>query len=272
MTSSIINLNNLNSLSAINQIDVAKAFGAIGSNISESFWGEPGNPYLGSSNENVKKYQVIEVTEDILALSVTWQRLRASCINIINRPTNLTDKILFNEMIQEDRDRANIIRDYFSKKLMMISLRGQPLSNFRKDLNTFIHGSTKIVKEEMMPLIYRLPEFYDNDIEHDEMFKDLNRQFENTHGSVLWQDTKTLFPVNKFLIKAKGKKFIEYWLKDSDDKGYRIEILCENKLNHLWEYFFKQESITIVGTYKYSEHDAINYYQVNNWQIDFSET
>jgi len=221
------------------------------------------------SNGNVKKYEVVETTEDILALSVTWHRLRLSGINTIERPTTLTDNILFGVINQEDRNRADIIRDYFSKKIVMITLRGQNLSSFRKDLNTFIHGDCKVVKEELMPLIYRLPEFYDNDIQHDEMFRDFNKHFEDT--SKLWRGTKTLKPVRKFFINLKTKKFLEYWLKDENDRGYRIEIPFENKLNHLWEHFFKQETIPILGAYRYSEHDGINYYQIKDWEIDFTK-
>ena len=224
-----------------------------------------------NSNSNVKKYEVFETTEDILALSVTWHRLRLPGNHIINtiRPTTLTDNILFTEINQEDRNRADIIRDYFSKKIVMITLRGQNLSSFRKDLNTFIHGNCKVVKEELMPLIYRLPEFYDNDIQHDEMFRDFNKHFEDTVK--LWRGTKTLKPVRKFFINLKTKKFLEYWLKDENDRGYRIEIPFENKLNHLWEHFFKQETIPILGAYRYSEHDGITYYQIKDWEIDFTK-
>ena len=222
-----------------------------------------------STNGNVKKYEVVETTEDILALSVTWHRLRLSGINTIERPTTLTDNILFGEINQEDRDRANTIRDYFSKKIVMITLRGQNLSSFRKELNTFIHGDCKVFKEELLPLVYRLPEFYDNDIQHDEMFRDFNKHFEDT--SKLWRGTKTLKPVRKFFINLKTKKFLEYWLKDENNRGYRIEIPFENKLNHLWEHFFKQETIPILGAYRYSEHDGITYYQIKDWEIDFTK-
>ncbi|MEI6597979.1 MAG: hypothetical protein WCL22_02950, partial [bacterium] len=99
-----------------------------------------------SNTQHVKKYEVFETTEDILALSVTWHRLRplishgiSNIINPSNRPTKLTDSILFKELIQEDREKADVIRDYYSKKLMMFTLKGQKFSNYRKDLNTFIH-------------------------------------------------------------------------------------------------------------------------------------
>ena len=137
------------------------------------------------NTDNVKKYEVFETTEDVLALSVTWHRLRPQLshnINIISnpssRPTKLTDTILFREMIQEDRDKADVIRDYYSKKLMVITLRDQRISKFRKDLSTFIHGDSKVVKEELMPIIYRLPEFYEYDTEFDIMVRDLNKRFE----------------------------------------------------------------------------------------------
>jgi len=226
-----------------------------------------------NSNGNVKKYEVFETSEDILALSVTWHRLRQSGNHIVNtiRPTTLTDNILFTQINQEDRNRADIIRDYYSKKLMVMTLRGQRISKFRKDLNTFIHGDCKIVKEEMMPLIFRLPEFYDYDIQLQEMFRDLNKQFEGIEDQA-YRGKKILKPMKKFVVKLRTNKFSEYWLKDDDNKAYKIEIPIENKLNHLWEHFFEQESIPLQGHFRYMERDGINYFHLKNWEIDFTKT
>jgi hypothetical protein len=230
-----------------------------------------------NSNGNVKKYEVFETSEDILALSVTWHRLRLPGNHIINttRPTTLTDNILFTEINHEDRNRADIIRDYYSKKLIVMTLRGQRISKFRKDLNTFIHGDCKIVKEEMMPLIFRLPEFYDYDIQLQEMFRDLNKQFEDTEDQAYgaaYGGKKILKPMKKFVVKLRTNKFSEYWLKDDDNKAYKIEIPIENKLNHLWEHFFEQESIPLQGHFRYMERDGINYFHLKNWEIDFTKT
>jgi hypothetical protein len=229
-------------------------------------------------NKNVKKYEVFETTEDILALSVTWHRLRplishniSNIMNPSNRPTKLTDEILFKEMIQEDRDKANVIRDYYSKKLMVITLREQRISKFRKDLSTFIHGDSKVVREELMPIIYRLPEFYEYDIEFDEMVRELNTRFEFPEHTTAWSGTKTLTPVKKFVVKHKTNKFSEYWLKDDDNKLCKIEIPIDNKLNHLWEHFFEQDSVPLEGLYKHMERDGISYFHLKNWEIDFTK-
>jgi hypothetical protein len=154
---------------------------------------------------------------------------------------------------------------------MVITLREQRISKFRKDLNTFIHGDCKIVKEEMMPLIFRLPEFYDYDIQLQEMLRDLNKQFEDTEDQA-YGGKKILKPMKKFVVKLRTNKFSEYWLKDDDNKAYKIEIPIENKLNHLWEHFFEQESIPLQGHFRYMERDGINYFHLKNWEIDFTKT
>jgi len=228
-----------------------------------------------SNTPYAKKYEVFETTEDILALSVTWQRLRP-LINASNspniRPTKLTDSILFKKIIQEDRDKAERIRDYYSKKLMVITLREQRISKFRKDLSTFVHGDSKVVKEELMPIIYRLPEFYDYDIEFDKMVRELNTRFEFPENTSAWSGTKTLKPIKKFVVKHRINKFSEYWLKDDDNKLCKIEIPIDNKLNHLWEHFFEQDSVPLVGLYKHMERDGISYFHLKNWEIDFTKT
>jgi len=225
-----------------------------------------------SNTQHVKKYEVFETTEDILALSVTWHRLRplishgiSNIVNPSNRPTKLTDAVLFKEMIQEDRDKANVIRDYYSKKLMMINLRGQRISNYRKDLSAFIHGDCKVVKEEMMPLIYRLPEFYDYDISTDEMFRGLDTRFEDSR--IASETIKTVSPVNKFVVKRKSGKYNEYWLRDEQNRPCRIEIDSSNQLMHLWEYFFEKNSLSLDCISKFEERDNIAFYKIIKWTI-----
>ena len=223
-------------------------------------------------NPNVKKYEVFETSEDILALSVTWHRLRplishgiSNIMNPSDRPTKLTDSILFKEMISEDREKANVIRDYYSKKLMMINLRGQRISNYRKDLSAFIHGDCKVVKEEMMPLIYRLPEFYEYDIGTDEMFRGLDTRFEDSR--IASETIKTLSPVKKFVVKRKSGKYNEYWLRDEQNRPCRIEIDSSNQLMHLWEYFFEKNSLSLDCISKFEERDNIAFYKVIKWTI-----
>jgi len=268
----------LGNIQPVNPITIGTLKGATanlnsGMNSSDIDW----DWNLFNSTDNVKKYEVFETTEDILALSVTWHRLRPlvshGINNIINpgdRPTKLTDEILFKQMTQEDRERANVIRDYYSKKIMMFALRGQHLTKFRKDLSTFVHGDSQVVKEEMMPLVYRLPEFYDYDIELEEMFRDLNTTFQGSR--IASAKILSLTPIKKFTVKRKSRKFVEYWLKDENNIAYKIEIDTSNELLHLWDHFFEKKSVTLDSISKFTERDGIGYNKLFKWSItDFSK-
>jgi hypothetical protein len=217
----------------------------------------------------VKKYEVFESPEDLLILSVVWHKMRKAGNQVIPRPMNLTDNILFENIESSDRECAKEIRDYYSKKFMVFTLKEQKLTAFRKDLNSFIHSDGLIFKETMMPLVYRLPEFYEYDIGFDDMvmMNDLDKQFQPTDN---FSKTVKLNPLTKLIVKKRAGKFTEYWLKDDSKKMYKIEIPLDNKLARLWEHFFEQTEVPIHGYYKYSRKDNIDYYHIKNWEIDFT--
>ena len=83
---------------------------------------------------------------------------------------------MFDQVIADDRTRATEIRNYYSKKIMMMLLKQRQLSVYREDLRTFINTNGQIFKKDMMPLVYKLPEFYDYDNLVDELFADLNKK------------------------------------------------------------------------------------------------
>ena len=106
------------------------------------------NDWLSLDGRNispqVKKYEVFESPEDVLVLSVTWKRLRDEDRHIAGK---LLDSELFAHIKQEDRDKANVIRDYYSKKVMMWKLKGDgKLTSYRNDMNNFVHSNGLVVK------------------------------------------------------------------------------------------------------------------------------
>lgn len=213
---------------------------------------------------NSKRYENFEIKEDLLALSVAWHRIRKD--PDAPRPSSLTDNILFESVTPDDKIKANEIRDYYSKKIMLIVLRDEPLSKFRKDLNTFVHGPSRIFKEETMPLVYRLPEFYEHDNSLDEMFKKLNTKFESK--SAIWQ-VQPLTPIKKFAVNRKIRKYTEYWLKDDLNRSYTLTVNNDNELKHIWDYLFEQETIKMDAVSVFLKRDNISFFKIRKWKIVF---
>jgi hypothetical protein len=225
-----------------------------------------------STHPTVKRYEVFESPEDVLALSVAWKRLRDNDKHIVGK---LLDSELFNHIKQEDRNKANEIRDYYSKKVMMWKLKGDgKLTPYRDDMNNFVHGNGLVVKENMFGLIYYLPIFYEYDLNLDNVrsqvkqnqnFKKLDK--ENKPRALII--TEDLIPISKIEKKNKRGMSTQYWFKDTSmDAGVMLSVAKGNNLEHLWEYMFDNEKVLkIKGRYIRRYIDDFEYYSVDNWEL-----
>jgi hypothetical protein len=223
------------------------------------------------NNPNVKKYQIVESTVDILELSVTWHRLRQESSTKQIQFTTLLDKELYDKVSSHDVQIAAKIRDYYSKKLMVATLREQSFSQYRTDLSTFVHSDGKLFKEEMLPLVYKLPEFYFYDIEMDEVFatvdKSISVEFEKQIANVT---TKTLKKLHSTVLNKKTSKRTEYWFTDSKNHVCRLTVESSNPLKHIWDHLFDTRTeFSIHGSYYVLARDDLHYYNIRNWTFDF---
>lgn len=208
-------------------------------------------------NPHIKKYQVMEIEEDLLALSATWYRLREATKQ--GHPhagiSKLTDMELFKRVSEEDMKLAASIRDYYSKKIMMWKLKGQTLTRFREDLNNFIHGDGKIFKEEMCPLVYRLPEFYMYDIEFDKLANEHNKIVKERGFGL---QSKTLNLQETFLVGKRHSKRKEYWFSDQNDNLVTLSLMHDNPLLSLLDIASKSP-LTITAKFNIRDRDNVQY-------------
>lgn len=232
------------------------------------------NDFWLAEQSNVKKYQIFDSTEDLIVLATTWHRIRKE--NAVNTSpqtlyiTSIIDNALFSAITQEDRNLALVIRDYYSKKIMVQTLREQPLSPYRTDLLELINSDGKKFKEEMQPLAYKLPEFYEYDLVMDELFSKVDSHIADDESKIIpWQTTKTLRPLKATQLNKKTSKQTEYWLVDENNKVNRIKIDTSNTLKHMWDRAFEKEpSMKISGTYRLGKRDNVQFYNVQKWTID----
>ena len=222
---------------------------------------------------NVKRYEIYEFSEDVLALSVTWKRLRdASQSPKLIPITRLTDNELFIKITSDDNLMAEKIADYYSKKIMMLKLSdSSELSSYRKDLNEFIHSDRKKVVDKMFGLAYYLPSFYEYDNDLDSIRNDLvikqdwSKKHIQQHGK---QQSLVLTPMKRLHRKTNKLNNYQYWLKTTDGTGVVISLEPKNTLLKIWEHFFnKNEQIVISGTTFCKTLDGFEYLSIKNWEI-----
>lgn len=215
-------------------------------------------------NWTPKKPETNISSEDLLVLSAAWYRSRTN-----NGPnfSSLTDTELSEYVNEEDRKQADVIRDHFSKKIMMWALKGTTLTNFRTDLSAFIHSSGNIFTNETLPLVFRLPEFYEYDMAFAQMKASFSPVIET--GKYAKVPQLKLYPIKNLNRKLKSGYKHEYWLRNQEGHAHLILIDHHNILKSMWDREFKKEHIFVTAPMTCKlEQDDLSYFKLSKWSID----
>lgn len=218
-----------------------------------------------TQHELVRKYEVYESTEDLLALSCAWYRLRQDA-KVTNKSVaigKLINKQLFDTVNDTDRLHASSIRDYYSKKIMVWKLKNQPLTPYREDLNTFIHSDGLKFVEKTFGLAYRLPEFYAYDTVLDSIFYDRNKELQK---ELRLPESKKLQYIGKTLIDRRSMKRDEYWFSDENNNVSVVLLGRDNPLLAVWEQVIKSP-VTMHGIFYQKKKDDKAYYQLEKYNL-----
>lgn len=216
---------------------------------------------LFADNKHVKKYEIVETSEDILAVSVCYHRKRKE-IQGYHLPKLLTQE-LFESVNEEDRTKASVIRDYFSKKIMVWKLKNIQLSRFRDELNTFIHGDSKKFKEDYCKIAYVLPSFYEYDTYLENLFHEHNRVLPKSNLKY-FQGIKKLTYIGKSNRDRKIQKAAEYWYTDENDNIVNLTFSKDNPLLPLLESF---NELHMDGVFFRKTQDDVEYYQLTKYKL-----
>jgi hypothetical protein len=200
-------------------------------------------------------------SEDLIALSVAWYRLRKNSQAAFLGIDNLTSTILAKEVTQDDRVVADQIRKYYSQKLMMIKLTKNSISKFREDLNVFIHSTSPTTDDKMLPLAYRLPEFYDYDTAFDLFKQEFNTKV--TDHVYSYRTTQLTF-LKSFTVGKSTNKRKEFWFSDTYKNLVNFNLLNNNPLISLLEKQF-HSPINLNGKYLVRTRDNLEYVVVDKY-------
>ncbi len=213
----------------------------------------------------IKKYEVYEVPTDLLAVSVTWKRLREDGAST-GRIGSLLDRDLIQAVTSDDHRHAAAIRDHYSKKILMWKLKGDRMSAYREDLNSFVHSDGMKFQENMLGLAYHLPSFYEYDTQLDEV----RLQVVSTKvPTKALRDSRTLKPLKRIVFKNKRMSNVQYWLQDSEtDTAAMIQIDTKNPLEHLWNRIFESSTtLDVSGNFNLKTRDNFEYASINQWKL-----
>ena len=177
---------------------------------------------------------------------------------------------------KRDVKKAGQIRDYFSKKFLMLQLAGEHLSQYRRELLKMLTRNNNNFSDDETGMIMSLPRLFIEDQFLDELKENYNND--------PWIDTTSERDVNRTLtyIGCHTKKSHRYtshtkytrkseftcnWFHDEDDRLYLIETDIDSPYRMIWQDLI-QYALDIKGDpVKCTKRDGMHYYELHNWFI-----
>jgi len=148
----------------------------------------------------------------------------------------------------EDRDRAEAIRRYYGTKFVEMALRGRQPSEFRLKLAEVLDGRRQLAESEI-GMLYRLPYFYDEDIETDWIYANTASDQTLEYYRELEHLVKplTLTPLRQVLRSQRLGDSIKYWFVTQHGHPAVISVAKSNPLNAMMGSLFELPQLRIVA-------------------------
>jgi hypothetical protein len=225
-----------------------------------------------NSNKLLPTKQMAAANVDLLAVSChLWTNYKH---NSEKRFLDLNAASKTLPITKIDHDNAEIVADYFSKNILIKQLKDK-VTPFELSVLQFI-ASNRLTYDQHRPgLIYRLPEYYENDQcllkMKDEYFSNHEYIEIKSNYSVSIRQAKSIF---KTYRNTSLQKVDIYWFIDVEtDNPLAVMLDSKNKIKHIWDHMFDSgQLINIKGIWDNQSHALdFKYLSCNDWSIHFDQ-
>lgn len=138
-----------------------------------------------------------------------------------------TSKVIDADIQASALAHSNEIRKHFRNKVMLVSLRGHHVSDFRTALQEILE--TDETKSSHLPILLRLPEFYQEDKFMENLMDNYTSVEYPEHGYAKFEDTVTF--VDKYTRYGRRNTVTKFYFSDSKNN------LVSFKLNENYSMF-----------------------------------
>ena len=128
----------------------------------------------------------------------------------------------------QDREQSRAIRKYYADRLIMNLLQQEhQVSSFRRKLYGVVTDSVQVTKAEL-GMVYRLPYFYAEDTELDQLVADTTSADVSLQGDEITAE----FSLKKHITKSRRSgEFVQFWLtRTGDTAAYAVMLKSDNPL------------------------------------------
>lgn len=206
--------------------------------------------------------------EDPLVLSISLKQLTD---DNPGQFYSMEDLRVSENITEDSRVIAEQIRKYYSRKFFWNNLsNGGQMSGFRSRLCYLLENRIRVCKEKDVGIYYKLPYFYDEDMNYDEFKKQYNTTDVPRVGFVNTTKTKhqlTLKYIKTTSSRQQKRNINRFWFTDNTYL-YNIEIANDNPLLEMFKQLVVERmTVTLDTHYNVDRIDQMYFYKLHNFTL-----
>ena len=205
------------------------------------------------------KERLTEFKEDPLVLSTCLYRLLQE---VPNSYYGLEHEVVYESITEEDREVAEKIRKYYTKKFFWTNFT-QNISSFRSRMVLLLETRERNCKDQDCGIYYKLPWFYHEDMIYDEFKKQYNTSdIPNVvYGIKAQKSLLKLSYLKSTVCRQRKRKIERFWFTDQKYL-YCVELDQENPLIDMFRSFLETKDVTIESFRAHDRIDQMQYYKL----------
>lgn len=185
----------------------------------------------------LKKKVVFEFAEDPLYAVLAWIEKGYGLSDIHNALSKIDDFNLPLTVTDQHKEEAERIRQYFRNRLIMRRLKSQHISPFMESLDKILESPTRL-ESDAVKILVKLPDFYKEGIETDDLFKQF-KSAEESRKSIISGNFEIEY-VRTIVRKDKGGVRNRRYFKTENNNLLLVENSVKTPDDKLWNYIISQ--------------------------------
>jgi hypothetical protein len=178
-----------------------------------------------------------------------------------------------NSYTEEDERLVEVISNHFLNQIMLTELKHGNISKWQTGVREWLSTDRTIYANEQQGLIYRLPEYYNDDLELEAMFTGefYNYSIKADNNTSLGLGVRCLLPIKRMIKNTRGYQSVQYWLKDTATGApILLKLQRDNQLAYVWDAIFEcGKQLNITAAYYKKQHPRGNdYIEGIKWKVN----
>jgi hypothetical protein len=173
---------------------------------------------------------------------------------------------IYHSISRDDVDTAKKIRDHYEQRFMVARLANESLGGYHEKMLILLHTNQYEIHESHIKILYKLPEFYEYDMELIKLTSHLNNYVTRKLPYSKEIELKLSY-VGKIYRSTRMGKYYDYWFSNEHGEPVKIPVEKSNILCSWWDHVSKELKVRAAVRERDGIYNVVPHLEIRSFEI-----